>query len=171
MKMKRFLCLMLCLMMILGQALAADPFITLPETFNAQFITGGFGVRGYVNLKASGVAPWLDVLLPFTATQIQLRAIGREQGDYSDLLNDDDDWQLKLYMKDAANTEKGVTYLYGDPDAMYISSELLPETLLTLPVKDVHLLYDIAKRDIGSLLFGFDPFAMTGNGAGGIATA
>lgn len=169
--MKRVLCLLLCLMMLSTSIAFAAESTTLPELFRVQVITGGFGVRGKASIKAYGTAPWLDVLLPFTAAEIQIRAIGMQQGDMSQYNDDDDDWQLRLYVEDTNGAPAGTTWLYGQDNAIYLSSELLPDTLLTLPADGVHLLYDLIRQDYTSLLFGLDPFGMTGSGANGNISA
>lgn len=103
--MKRLLCLVLCLMFAIPVALA-DTADTLPKKFNRQLV-GGNGMRGYMNITASGVAEWLDALLPFTATQIQIRAAGQKQGEMSEFVTDDDDWQVRFYAKNSEGKEAG----------------------------------------------------------------
>ncbi len=167
--MKRLLCLVLCLMLALPAALA-ETADTLPKRFNRQ-LTGGNGIRGYVNITASGVAEWLNVLLPFTATQIQVRAIGQKQGDMSETVLDDDDWQVRFYAEDSADREVGTTWLYGNPQGVFLQSELLPGTLLTLPVEQVNLLYQLMRGDYEELFFAFDPLEMKQPGANGNVSA
>ena len=167
--MKRVLCLVLCLMLAIPAAFA-ETADTLPKRFNRQ-LTGGNGIRGYVNITASGVAEWLDALLPFTATQIQIRAIGQQQGDMSELVTDDDDWQIRLYAKNSDGKEVGNSWLYGDPAGVYFQSELLPDTLLSIPAEQVNLLYQLMEGDYAELLFAFDPMGMKAPGAQGNAPA
>ncbi|MBQ7139334.1 MAG: hypothetical protein IJO39_10120 [Clostridia bacterium] len=162
---KRILCVMLCLMMVIPAALA-ETADTLPKRFVRQ-LSGGNGARGYISVKASGVAEWLDVLMPFTATDIQVRAIGQKQGDLSESVTDDDEWQVKFYAKDAAGQEAGTTWLFGDPKGMYFKSELLPDTLLSVPVEQVHLLYQLFKGEFSELFFAFDPMELTAPAANG----
>lgn len=165
MKMKRLLRLLLCLIMVCSCALA-ETADTLPKKFNRQ-LTGGNGVRGYMSITASGVADWLNMLLPFTATDIQIRAIGEKQGEMSESILDDDDWQVRFYAKDSNANEVGTTWLYGDPSGVYFQSELLPDTVLTVPVENVNLLYQLMRGDYTELFFAFDPLAMKENGAQG----
>lgn len=167
--MKRILCLALCLMLALPAALA-ETADTLPKKFARQ-LTGGNGIRGKLSVTASGVADWLNVLLPFTAADIQIRAIGEKQGDMSADVADDDDWQVKLYVEDSEGQEAGTTWLYGDPQGMYFQSELLPGTHLMLPVEQVNLLYQIFKGEYSELFFAFDPMGMKENGANGNVSA
>ena len=162
---KRFLCVMLCLMLAIPAALA-ETADTLPKRFARQ-LSGGNGARGYISVKASGVAEWLDLLMPFTATDIQVRAIGEKQGDLSESITDDDDWQVRFYTKDAAGKEVGTTWLFGDPNGMYLKSELLPDTLLSVPVEQVNLLYQIFKGEFNELFFAFDPMELTAPSANG----
>lgn len=165
MKMKRLLSLVLCLMLACTYALA-ETADTLQKKFNRQ-LTGGNGIRGYVSITASGVAEWLSTLLPFTATDIQIRAIGEKQGEMSESITDDDDWQIRFYAKDSQDKEVGTTWLYGDPSGVYFQSELLPDTVLTVPVEQVNLLYQLMRGDYADLFFAFDPMGMTENGAKG----
>ncbi len=156
--MKRFLCVMLCLMLVIPAAMA-ETADTLPKRFVRQ-LSGGNGARGYISVKASGVAEWLDLLMPFTATDIQVRAIGEKQGDLSESIMDDDEWQVKLYAKGADGKESGITWLFGDPKGVYFKSELLPDMLLSVPVEQVHLLYQLFKGDFSELFFAFDPMEL-----------
>ena len=165
MMMKRILCLTLCLMMAASVAFA-ETANTLQKKFTRQ-LTGGNGVRGKINLTVSGVADWLSVLMPFTAAEIQVRAIGEKQGDLSANVMDDDDWQVKLYVEDAVGAEAAESWLYGDPAGIYFKSELLPGTLLSLPVEQVNLLYQIFKGEYADLFFAFDPMEMTKPGKNG----
>ncbi len=159
--MKRLFCLLICLALFMPCAIA-DETVDLPRLFNAQFITGGHGVRGKATITVSGVAPWLELLMPFTASEIQIRAIGMPQGELADMVADDDRWQLRLYVEGNEDPSAGDTYLYNGPDGVYIRSELLPGKVLKVPANGVHLLYDLARQGWDELLFGFDPFNMTG---------
>lgn len=169
--MKRILCLALCLMLTIPCVLA-ETADTLPKLFMRQLSGGnGNGARGYISIKASGVAEWLDMLLPFTASDIQIRAIGEKQGEASDTVTDDDDWQVKFYVKDDQGAEKSVSWLYGDPAGVYFQSELIPDTRLAIPVEDVHLLYQLFRGDFADLFFAFDPMNLMSPGANGNASA
>ncbi len=159
--MKRLTCLALCLVLALTALALADDN-SVPRLFNAQFITGGNGLRGKAVITASGSADWLDVLMPFTGMDIQIRAIGQKQGAQSDLVTDDDSWQLRLYTENRAEEAVANTYLYSGEGGVYFSSELLPGTVLMLPANGAHLLYDAARGSWENLFFGFDPAGMTG---------
>ena len=167
--MKRVLCLVLCLMLCVPFALA-ETADTLPKRFARQ-LSGGNGVRGYVSITASGLADWLSALLPFTATDIQIRAIGEKQGEMSEEILDDDDWQVRFYAENSAKEEVGTTWLYGDPKGVYFQSELIPDTVLTVPVENIHLLYEIFRGEWSKLFFAFDPMDMKAPGANGNASA
>ena len=167
--MKRVLCLLLCLMLIVPFAVA-ETADTLPKRFARQ-LSGGNGVRGYARITASGLADWLSVLLPFTATDIQIRAIGEKQGEMSEDILDDDDWQVRFYAENSAKQEVGTTYLYGDPKGVYLQSELLPGTVLSVPVEKTHLLYEFFRGDWTDLFFSFDPMDMKADGANGNASS
>lgn len=162
---KRFLCVLLCLMLVVPAAMA-ETADTLPKRFIRQ-LSGGNGARGYISVTASGVAEWLNMLMPFTATDIQVRAIGQKQGDLSESITDDDEWQIKFYAKDDAGKEAGTSWLFGDPQGVYFKSELLPDKLLKLPVEQVHLLYQLFKGEFSELFFAFDPMKLTTPSANG----
>lgn len=171
-RINRILCLALALVLACSAAMAetAETANTLPKLFLRQ-LTGGNGLRGKVSLTASGVADWLNVLLPFTAADIQIHALGEKQGDLYAGTIADDDWQIKLYAENSDGQEVGTTWLYGDSQALYLSSELLPDTLLTLPVAQVNLLYQIFRGEYAELFFAFDPLSLTQPGANGNASA
>ena len=166
---KRFLCLMLCMMLVIPAALA-ETADTLPKRFIRQ-LSGGNGARGYISVTASGVAEWLNLLMPFTATDIQMRAIGQKQGDLSESITDDDAWQIRFYAEDDADKEAGTTWLFGDPQGVYFKSELLPGNVLKIPVEQVHLLYQLFKGELSELFFAFDPMKLKESGANGNASA
>lgn len=171
-KINRILCLALAFLLAISGAVAetADTANTLPKKFLRQ-LTGGNGLRGKISLTASGVAEWLNVLLPFTAADIQIHAMGEKQGDlYAETLTDDN-WQIKLFTENSNEQEVGTTWIYGDKNALYISSELLPDTLLTIPVEQVNLLYQIFRGEYADLFFAFDPFSLTQPGTNGNASA
>ena len=148
--MKRFLCILFCMLLAMPCALAAD--YTPTELFHQQFVVGGNGLRGTVSLTASGVAPWVEVLLPFTAAEMQVRIIAEAQGEESVLVTDDEDWQIKLFARDAEGAQRGTTWLYGNHEAMWMQSELLPDWLLTIPAQNVHLPYQLADGHFAALL-------------------
>lgn len=163
--MKKLLSLMLCLALLCSCAMA-ETADTLPKKFNRQ-LTGGNGIRGYMSITASGVADWLNMVLPFTATDIQIRAIGEKQGEMSESIWDDDDWQIRFYAKDSQDKEVGTTWLYGDPTGVYFQSELLPDRILAVPVEQVNLLYQLMRGDFADLFFAFDPLQMKEKGEQG----
>lgn len=167
--MKKALCILLCLMLALSSS-AAETADTLQKLMVRQ-LTAGYGVRGYATLTANGVAEWLTYLLPLTATDIQIRGIGEKQGTVSQSIEDDDDWQVRFYAKNAEGDEVGTTWLYGNPDGVYIQSELLPETVLSIPVEGVHLLYQLMRGDYQQLFFAFDPMNLRAPGENGNASA
>lgn len=167
--MKRFLCILLCLLLMAPAALAEG--YTPTRLFRQQFITGGNGLRGTVAITASGVAPWLDLLLPFTASKLQVRIIGEAQGAASAFVTDDEDWQAKLWAKDAQGNQQGLTYVYGNPDGVFFSSDLLPGTLLTLPVRNVNLPYQLSDGKAVELFTAFNPLQLPASSASGNVSA
>lgn len=126
---KRFLSVLLCAALIcavLPTAMAAkEDDYTLPELLYQHFVVQDYPIRGSMALTASGTASWLDMLLPYTATTLHLRLLNLENSD---------DFQYQVYVEDAQGDQKALTQLYRADDALYLRSELLPDTLLTLPV-------------------------------------
>lgn len=167
--MKRILCAMLSVMLLFSLALA-ETADTLKKKFVRQ-LTAGYGVRGYASITASGAAEWLNMLLPLTATDIQIRAIGQMQRDMSENVTDDDEWQVKLFAENSDGKEAGTTWIFGDPAGIYIKSNLIPDTSLSIPVEQVHLLYQIFKGEFTELFFAFDPYDMKKPGVNGNASA
>lgn len=161
--MKRFLSMLICMMMLVSTAYAADE-VTLPEKFRHQFATKGNGVKGSVSVTASGVAEWLDLILPFTAAPINVRLIGVAQGEIE--IPGDEVWQLKLYTEDSQDNECGVTYVYSDGEALYLKSELLPQALLTLPMSDPGIPFNLLNGDLLSTLIDIDPVSAKEREAG-----
>lgn len=116
----RILCLLVCLTMICSTALAAD--YTLPEKMHRQ-VTFGSGVKGAMTLAVAGGAEWLDLLLPFTGSELQVRYIYK-----------DGHFQLQLYAVDDQEQQRALTQAYGDETHLYLRSDLAPNTLLSLPI-------------------------------------
>ena len=166
--MKRFLCMLLCLLLAAPAAMAYD--YTPTQLFRQQFVTGGNGLRGTVEITASGVADWVELLLPFAGTKLQVRIIGEKQGALADMVDDNNDWQMKMWVKDAQGEQQALTCFFGSPDGILVQSALLPDTLLNLPVKDVNLPYQVLDGQWLHLFSAFDPMGVT-EPTGGNATA
>lgn len=115
----RILCLLLCLTFACTTALAAE--YTLPEKMDRQ-ITFGSGVKGAVTLAVAGGSEWLDLLLPFTGSDLQIRYI----------INGDR-FQGQLYALDEQEQQRALTQIYGDDEHIYLRSDLVPDTVLSLP--------------------------------------
>lgn len=167
--MKKILCVMLCLMLMIPAAFA-ETADTLPKLLVRQ-LTAGQGLRGYADIEAFGTAEWLNYLLPFTPADIQIRAIGEKQGDVSGVIDDDDDWQIRFYAENSAEEEVGTTWLFGDPEGIYLQSELLPGTTISLPVEQVHLLYQLMRGEFDELFFAFDTMNLRAPAANGNASS
>ncbi len=167
--MKKLLCVLLCLMLVIPTAMA-ETADTLQKLLVRQ-LTAGYGLRGYASITAIGEADWLNYLLPFTPADIQIRAIGEKQGEASESIHDDDDWQIRFYVKNNEGAEVGTTWLYGNPEGVYFQSELIPGTVLSIPVENVHLLYQLMRGDMQDLFFAFDPMEMHAPGVNGNASA
>ena len=160
--MKRFLCILLCLVLAIPAALADDK--TPTQLFHQQFQVGGNGLRGTVTLTVSGVADWVDVLMPFAGNKMQVRIIGEKQGDLSNVVTDDDDWQVKFWVKDAEGGEQALTCFFGSPEGISMTTALLPDTVLTLPVENVNLPYQLKNGEWLPLLRAFAPILLEDNG-------
>jgi len=167
--MKKFLCIVISAMLLFSFA-AAETADTLQKKFVRQ-LTAGYGVRGYASIRAFGAAEWLNMLLPFTATDVQIRAIGEMQRDMSENVMDDDDWQIRLFAENSDGQEVGTTWIFGDPAGMYFQSELLPGETLAVPVEQIHLLYQLFKGEYAEIFFAFDPYEMKAPGANGNVSA
>lgn len=124
--MKRLLSLLMCLLMLESVALAVDEdSYSLPEVFRQQYEAAGNPIRGKFAIRVAGTAPWVEALMPLAASEIQLRLIRDTQSE---------DYQYEFFAEDAENQPLGTTNLYRAGDAIYLQSELLPNTLLTLPL-------------------------------------
>lgn len=118
--MKKLLCLVLCVALALpAAALAAD--YTLPEKLVRQ-LDFGSGLKGSMVLEVSGEAAWAQALAPLSGVDVEVRAI-----------KSGDTFQGQLYMLDG-EAQKGLTQVYSDGSALALRSELVPQTLLTMPV-------------------------------------
>lgn len=121
--MKRFLCLMICLTMVLTSvsALAAEDY-SLMEKLQRQ-ITFGNGVKGAVQLRISGESELAQTLSALNQVQIEIRSIVAQNGDQ---------FQASLFALDGEE-QVGTTQIYGVGDNLYLRSELLPDLVLTYP--------------------------------------
>lgn len=121
--MKKFLCLMICLTMVLASvgALAAEDY-SLMEKLQRQ-ITFGNGVKGAVQLSVSGESELAKMLSGLNQLQIEIRSIVAQTGDQ---------FQASLFTLDGEE-QVGTTQIYGVGDNLYLRSELLPDLVLTYP--------------------------------------
>ncbi|MBQ8311827.1 MAG: hypothetical protein IJX84_01290 [Clostridia bacterium] len=118
--MKKFLCLMMSLVLVLTTATAfAAVEYSLLEKWQRQ-VDFGNGVKGTLTVDVSGEADWAKLLAPLNGTPLQIRAI-----------HADENFQYRIYAEDGEEL-LGLTQLYGSGDAIYLKSDLLPDTLLTL---------------------------------------
>lgn len=126
---KRILSVLLCLALLLGgTALAAkEDDYTLPELLYQHFSVQDYPIRGSVALTASGTAPWLDYLLPLTASTLSVRLLN---------LEDSDDFQYQVYSQDESGNQQALTQLYRVGDTLYLRTALLPDTLLSMSLAE-----------------------------------
>jgi len=132
--MKKFLCLMLAMMCLVTTALAVELEYTLPEKFSQQ-VKFGSGVKGTATMSVSGGAQWLELLLPFTGTEMQIRAIQTKEGSHLSASQRAEgfEFQYQIYAEDAEGRQQALTQVYGDKENAYLRSELLPGTVLSFP--------------------------------------
>jgi len=132
--MKKFLCLLAALTCLVTTAVAVDLEYTLPEKFSQQ-VKFGSGVKGSVTLSVSGGEQWLELLLPFTGTEMQIRAIQTKEGSKLSASQKAQgfEFQYQVYALDEEGRQQATTWLYGDKEDAYIQSELLPGTVLRIP--------------------------------------
>lgn len=122
--MKRVLSLMLSLIVLLTCVSAwGEEDYSLAEKLQRQ-IDFGNGVKGAVMVHAAGDGALAQLLAPLNDTEIQIRSI-KDQNSTA--------FQLYLYTLDGEK-QVGLTRLYGDDQDVYMSSDLLPELILTYHV-------------------------------------
>ena len=132
--MKKFLCLLAAMIYLATTALAVELEYTLPEKFSQQ-VKFGSGVKGTVTLSVSGGEQWLELLLPFTGSEMQLRAIQTKEGSNLSASQRAEgfEFQYQIFAQDEEGRQQASTYLYGDKADAYLSSDLLPGTILRIP--------------------------------------
>lgn len=118
--MKKFLCLMMSLVLVLTATTAfAAVEYSLLEKWQRQ-VDFGNGVKGTLTVDVSGEAEWAKMLAPLNATSLEIRAI-----------HSDENFQYRIYAEKGEEL-LGLTQLYGNAETIYLKSDLLPDTLLTL---------------------------------------
>lgn len=124
--MKRFLCLMACLALVMCSVSAwAEEDYSLTEKLQRQ-IEFGNGVKGAMIISADGESDWAKMLSALNGTEIQIRGIKDQNSDR---------FQVYLYAVDGEE-QVALTRLYGSEQALYLSSVLLPELVLSYPIPD-----------------------------------
>ncbi len=118
--MKKILCLVMCLVLVLTTAAAyAAVEYSLVEKWQRQ-VDFGNGIKGTLTVSAEGEAEWAKLLAPLSGVPVEIRAI-----------HADDDFQYRAYAEKGEDT-MGLTQLYGDEENVYLHSELMPDMLLSL---------------------------------------
>lgn len=117
--MKKLISLVLAVVLALCAATAFAVEYTLPEKLQRQ-IEFGNGLKGTLQVSVEGDGEWAKLLSPMNGAEIQLRGIHK-----------DDSFQYQAYTLNGEE-QVGLTQLYGDSQMMYLRSELLPDTLLSL---------------------------------------
>ena len=120
--MKRIICAVLCLVMILcaeGSLGAAS--YTLPEKMNKQLSIGS-GLKGEITLHGEGNDPWLLGIQPLLNVPLQLRGLSAEN-------------QSHFYAYQAGENEEqiGLTEIYLNGSQTFFRSDLLPGEVFLLP--------------------------------------
>ena len=122
--MKRSICLMLSMLMLLiSVSASAAHYQTLPEKFSQQ-LNKGSGLKGAMTMTVSGEAEWVKLISPLSGVQVQLRAMHNTDGTF----------EYTMYAEPGENIQAGLTQIYGDADHAYLRSDLLLDTVLTLPL-------------------------------------
>lgn len=120
--MKRWICLLLTLSMaFVWSAGYAAHYDTLAEKLSRQ-LEKGSGLRGVIGLSVDGEADWVQLLKPLSGRQLSLRGIVA-----------DGSLSYQLYAEEEDDTRFGVTELYGDHQTVYLTSDLLIDTVLSFP--------------------------------------
>ena len=123
--MKRLVCVLLCLMMVMTAvvASAADFYGSEPEKLFRQFLRGS-GVKGTLQLDVSGSADWARLLNQMSGVELQLRALDSSQG-----------LQYRLYVSDA-DEMVAMTEIVGDAEKAYLTSDFLMGKVYSFPAAD-----------------------------------
>lgn len=118
--MKKLICLLLSVMLLMTAASASAAVeYSLWEKWQRQ-VAFGNGIKGTLTVDVAGEAEWVKLLAPLDGVPLQIRAI-----------HDGDAFQYRLYAEKGEEL-LGLTQLYGDGQAIYLKSDLLPDTLLSL---------------------------------------
>lgn len=119
--MKKLICFVLSLaLMLTAVSATALQKYTLVEKWQRQ-VAAGNGIKGTLTLNVSGETEWAKLLAPISGVPLELRAI--HEGDV---------FQYRAYAQKGEEM-LGLTQLYGDDQGIYLKSDLVPDTLLTLP--------------------------------------
>ena len=118
--MKKWLCLVMTLVMLAACLPSLAASYTLPEKLYRQLAYGS-GLKGSFTLETTGDADWAQALSALSGVDLELRGICT-----------DGVWQYQLYAQDEAGDQLGRTWVYGDANTVAMSSELVPDTLLTV---------------------------------------
>ena len=119
--MKKLICLVLCLAMVMTSSLALAREYTMSEKLMRQ-LEKGSGLKGTVTLDVSGEAEWAKLLAPMSGLPIELRAIGKETGDV---------FYHQLFTMKGEDQHDLLT-LFSDGKKLLVTSPLLPGTALTM---------------------------------------
>lgn len=118
--MKKLICLLLSVMLVaLCTTAMAKVEYTLLEKWQRQ-VDFGNGIKGTLKVNVDGDADWAKLLAPLKDVPMEIRAI-----------HDGDTFQYRLYVEKGEEM-MGLTQLCGDQQTVYLKSDLLPDTLLSL---------------------------------------
>ena len=122
--MKKLLSVLLCLALLAAMvpASAVTYYDTLAEKFSYQLAKGS-GLAGALQLTVTGEGDWAKQLRPLSGKQWQLQGIRTTAGQFS----------YELYLADGEE-KSAVTTLTGNNEQAWLQSDLLIDTLLTLPL-------------------------------------
>ncbi len=151
--MKRALALLLALLLLFSAAgaeeLNSGVWEDLQDKMYRQLV-GGSGLRGTFQLTVEGESGFAELLRPLSGAELQLYA--QWMMDYYEQLPDNKPYVRAYFTKGEAK-QLATTTLWGDGEALYLSSDMLADTVLRFPwLGDVYSTLTGAENGNPSLL-------------------
>ena len=120
--MKRIVCVLLCLAMLMVCAGSLAVRYTLPEKMQKQLDIGS-GLKGSFVLHGEGTHPLILGLKPFQDAEMQIRGL-RSSGEM----------HYYIYQAGANEEQIGLTEMYDNGERIYLRSDFLPGEVLSIPM-------------------------------------